>query len=288
MIRSWELLERGRLAMEEDRLGRTLRAMVFEHGIERVERTLGEIRRSAAGDTGDGSRTTAGDRDSRTGGSRPTKEKASACVYVARLKMPDEIRCVLEEVAVKYEEKAFLPTSGEIRNFCSVYGIEVPASSSRISAVPRIFKRLAQLGPQEIRSPLASKFILRTFAARADCCRHSKEFRTEGGQAGTRPESTWLLIRSDGVDRRRVPETSQAVKNLTESSRDSRAARRFPGVAGALPGSAGILPAAARRRPRSPAAGKALAAGPADQASMGAGSTKRSRTLRVMREMLLS
>ena len=155
LIQFWGHLERGRPAVEEDRLSRTLRAMVLEHGVERVERTLGEIRKSAVDPSADHRSTARADRSRKLPGSGQTKkEKPSASAYVSRLKVPDETRRLLEEAATRYEEKTFLPTSGEIRNFCSVYGLEAPASSSRVSAVPRVFKRLAQLDPEEIRSIL--------------------------------------------------------------------------------------------------------------------------------------
>lgn len=140
--------------MEEDRLSEGLRAMVLEHGMRRVERTLGEIRRSGA-DNAAADRSTANeDRTHKPSPGRSKREKASASRYVSKLEVPDETRRILEEVAVRYEEKVFLPTSGEIRNFCSIRGIEVPVSSSRVSAVPRIFKHLAELDSQELRAIL--------------------------------------------------------------------------------------------------------------------------------------
>ena len=43
----------------------------------------------------------------------------------------------LLELANRFQDKSFLPIFGYIRNFCQVYGIDVPASKSRASAIPR-------------------------------------------------------------------------------------------------------------------------------------------------------
>ena len=48
--------------------------------------------------------------------------------------------CALAE---RFERKDFLPTFGDIRNFCEVYSIDVPASKTRASAITRVFKFLA-------------------------------------------------------------------------------------------------------------------------------------------------
>ena len=56
----------------------------------------------------------------------------------------------LLELAKRFQDKTFLPTFGDIRNFCQVYGIDVPASKSRASAVPRVFKFIAKMDSSEI------------------------------------------------------------------------------------------------------------------------------------------
>ena len=212
MIRFWELPEWGILAMREDQLSKTLRAMVLEHGIERVERMLNEIRKSPAGIEVDGRSAPSPVRDFKAGAGRPKRVRTSASVHVSKLKVPDETKRILEEVAVRYEEKAFLPTSGEIRNFCSIYGIEVPASSSRVSAVPRIFRHLATLGPQEIRSMLREGSFSgpSRLAPIAAAIRRSSEHRhgTRGSLHGA-PDSSSEVTGASGATSPKPPVPSR-------------------------------------------------------------------------------
>ena len=178
--------------MEEDRLSEALRAMVLEHGIQRVEHTLGEIRISAADNAADGRSRASVVRTHKASAGRPKKEKTSASLYVSKLEVSDESRRILEEVAVKFDEKVFFPTFGEIRNFCSIHGVEVPASSSRVSAVPRIFKHLARLSPQELRAILQDGSFSgpSRLAPIADAIRRSSEQRMGiRGSVHRRPDS---------------------------------------------------------------------------------------------------
>ena len=47
-----------------------------------------------------------------------------------------------------------MPTFGDIRIFCEVYGIDEPASKSRASAIPRIFKFIATMSSDEVQGIL--------------------------------------------------------------------------------------------------------------------------------------
>ena len=47
-----------------------------------------------------------------------------------------------------------MPTFGDIRNFCQVYGIDEPASKSRASAIPRVFKFMATMSDEEVQGIL--------------------------------------------------------------------------------------------------------------------------------------
>ena len=61
-----------------------------------------------------------------------------------------EKRPALLELAKRFQDKSFLPTFGDIRNFCQAYGIDVPASGSRASAIPRVFKFIAAMDGGEV------------------------------------------------------------------------------------------------------------------------------------------
>ena len=65
--------------------------------------------------------------------------------YVANMDYDPEKRPALLELAKRFQDKSFLPTFGDIRNFCQTYGIDVPASGSRASAIPRVFRFIATM-----------------------------------------------------------------------------------------------------------------------------------------------
>ena len=60
-------------------------------------------------------------------------------------------RQVLTEVAENFQNKSFLPTASDIRNFCELYGIRGAAPRARAGAVPRLFRFLATMDPDEVR-----------------------------------------------------------------------------------------------------------------------------------------
>ena len=75
----------------------------------------------------------------------PTKRKAkpTPTEYVAKMNLLPEKRMAIAEMAEQFERKEFLPTFGDVRNFCQIYGIDVPASKTRASSIPRVFKFIA-------------------------------------------------------------------------------------------------------------------------------------------------
>ena len=58
------------------------------------------------------------------------------------LEVPAERGAVLRRAAEEFEQRVFLSTLNDIRNFCEAYGIEEPRSKSRASEIPRVFKFL--------------------------------------------------------------------------------------------------------------------------------------------------
>ena len=60
----------------------------------------------------------------------------------------------MTELAQRFHSKSFLPTFGDIANFCQTYNIDVPASKSRASAIPRVFKFIAAMEADEIQRML--------------------------------------------------------------------------------------------------------------------------------------
>lgn len=132
--------------MIERKLGTELRSLVRRYGIEQVDRSLHEIRLSER-HREDGSP------HSKKRKSRTTTRKrhaVSALEFVAKMDPHPDTTPVLAELAKRFQDKSFLPTLGDIRNFCQVYGIEEPASRSRQSAIPRVFKFMATMSKDEV------------------------------------------------------------------------------------------------------------------------------------------
>ena len=69
--------------------------------------------------------------------------KPNAVEYAVKMELPSDKQTAIVELAERFERKDFLPTFGDIRHFCDRYGIDVPASKTRASAIPRVFKFIA-------------------------------------------------------------------------------------------------------------------------------------------------
>ena len=80
--------------------------------------------------------------------------KATAPEYVAKMDLPEEKVSAVTELAERFDRKAFLTTFGEIAGFCQMYGIRVPASRGRASAIPRVFKFVAEMEADDIQQIL--------------------------------------------------------------------------------------------------------------------------------------
>ena len=120
-----------------------LRPIVRQYGLGSVLESLGKI----ADAQRESSVQAGADR-----GKKPKKRsvKATAPEYVSKLELSSEKVSPVVELAERFECKAFLPTFGDIAHFCQMYGIEVPASKTRASAIPRVFKHIAAMETEEI------------------------------------------------------------------------------------------------------------------------------------------
>lgn len=144
--------------MPEDKLEETLRPIVLQYGFEQVERCLQEMETTVRRRRGSGR-----PERSETSPGRGTEEKykkknsrITAQEYASKMEIPSEKVPMVAELARKFENKSFLPTLWDIRNFCQLHGIDEPASSSRVGAVPRIFKCIAAMETDDIREILES------------------------------------------------------------------------------------------------------------------------------------
>ena len=162
--------------MTQADLKNTLRSMVQEHGAERVSQTLNELEIELKGTllsmvrtygfdqvkatlmSVETSQPSLGDSPQRatpvTGnGTVQNKRRGArynATQYVAKMDLEPDRSASVVKLADRFDDKTFLPTFGDIANFCEIYGIDVPASRSRASAIPRVFKFLASMEPDDI------------------------------------------------------------------------------------------------------------------------------------------
>ena len=86
--------------------------------------------------------------------SKKRRSRTTAVEYVARMGLPDELEYPMSDAAKRFQDKAFLPTMGDVRHFCEVHRIAPPASGSRESAIPRVFQFLSRIDPDAIESIL--------------------------------------------------------------------------------------------------------------------------------------
>lgn len=130
-----------------------LRAMVCEHGFEQVAACLHKLQ---VPDTlVDMEPQCKCEEEIHTTKERKrAKAKTTASQYIGKMALPFEKQQLLEEAARGFDEKSFLPTFGDIANFCQMYRIDTPASRTRASAVPRVFKFIASMETNDVRAML--------------------------------------------------------------------------------------------------------------------------------------
>ena len=135
--------------MTEANLKDTLRSMVLERGFEQVDESLREIGLSELylKQSKQKNRTSIRNRAAKASKGRP---KATAPQYVAKMELSSEKESLVVELAGRFQDKSFLPTFGDIANFCHFYQIDEPSSKSRASAIPRIFKFLASMEADDV------------------------------------------------------------------------------------------------------------------------------------------
>ena len=90
------------------------------------------------------------EREKAGGGKRRAKTQSPALETLRKMDVPDALRSRLEELARRYDDKSFLPTMGEVRDFCLTHDVRGPSPSSRARAVYWIFLFLTSLPAQEL------------------------------------------------------------------------------------------------------------------------------------------
>ena len=130
-----------------------LQAMVREHGFEQVATCLHKLQLPPAS-AGMECQCKRWEAIHPAKKRKREKAKTTAPQYVGKMALPFEKQQLLEKAARKFEEKSFLPTFNDIANFCQVYQIDTPASRTRASAVPRVFKFIASMEANDVRAML--------------------------------------------------------------------------------------------------------------------------------------
>ena len=141
--------------MNQTGLKNALRSMVRKHGFDLVNESLQEIGFSELHIEKSKGNTTV---SNKTADQQTHKKKSNptAPQYVAKMPLPPEKEASVLELAEKFQAKSFLPTMGDISNFCQAYRIDEPSSKSRANAMPRVFKLIASMDINDIQYLLDS------------------------------------------------------------------------------------------------------------------------------------
>ena len=136
--------------MTDSKLRTILHPIVQEYGLGLVLKSLGQIADTPCDRIEQSSKLG-------TGGANTTRQRrprVTATEYVEKMELPKEKFAAVVELARRFQQKSFLPTFGDITDFCQVYEIQVPASRSRASAITRIFKFIANMETGDIQQML--------------------------------------------------------------------------------------------------------------------------------------
>ena len=139
--------------MAISKLESTLRPIIKEHGLGSVLEALGKIASEQDKQSAPLLAVNGADKDAKPTRARKHAPKPTAIEYTAKIELPPEKQDTVVALAERFERKAFLPTFGDVANFCETYGIDVPASRTRANAIPRVFKFLAnEMDADEVQS----------------------------------------------------------------------------------------------------------------------------------------
>lgn len=91
--------------------------------------------------------------------SKSSRSRPSASMYAAKMKLAPGKHGMVIELASRFEDKTFVPTIGDVRNFFLFYGIKSSRLRSRGSSMVRIFKALASMEETEIKRILEDRLF---------------------------------------------------------------------------------------------------------------------------------
>ena len=128
-----------------------LKTVVRHYGFSRVDRALHRLERAegTSGRTSKPKASSSGERQPAQSGPKGG-QRITAPLYVEKLKPGPGRQDTLRRLANMYEEKTFLATAREIRDFGALHKIDLPVSSSRAASIPRIFQALSAMSAAEL------------------------------------------------------------------------------------------------------------------------------------------
>ena len=132
------------------KLETTLRPIVREHSLGSVLEALGKIASEVDAQSAPPLAVNGTDKRAKPKKPHKSRPKPNAAEYAAKMELPLDKQATITALAERFERKDFLPTFGDIDNFCQIYRIDVPKSRSRASAIPRVFKFLASMDRADI------------------------------------------------------------------------------------------------------------------------------------------
>lgn len=174
--------------MAESELREALASMVRAHGFEQVDQHLAEIRRAENENRENNPIQKAAPSKQTLPMANTKKQRPTALQYVGKMELPPEKRTVVFDLAGRFEAKSFLPTLGDIDDFCQSYGIGGFTSRSRANAIPRIFRFLVSMDTEDIRRILNEGMFSgpSRLGPIADAIRRNGRARTATGSNGNR------------------------------------------------------------------------------------------------------
>ncbi len=175
-----------------------LGVLVDEWGFEAVRKHLEEFRTSGRAPS-TGAKAVESERNNEARGKR-TPEKPTASTMAAKVSLPPVQKQLVQLLAARYDNKHFLPTSGDIKYFFEVHGEAVPPVKQRSETFRRILRVLSSMPESALRkmidtnahsgpaslAPLSE--AMRGVGEQRSVGRPPVETPSSGGEAEDRPQ----------------------------------------------------------------------------------------------------
>ena len=134
-----------------------LRAIVKNYGFARVDRALRELQHAGSERASGGSRgRSSGIKQSASRRESKHRRKVTALLYVEKLDVPVDVRESLVQLAKMFDDKLFLATMRDVKDFCIKFGVNGPTPSSRGASIPKVFRVLSTLPATDIQQVVQS------------------------------------------------------------------------------------------------------------------------------------